>query len=403
MNARRIRHGLILLSILLWGVVGCTLGAPASTPTPAPRATLALAGGTLIDGTGADPVPDAVVLIADDKILAAGPRASIRVPENVRTIDLDGAAILPGFINAHVHFAFEKANLQAWAYGGVTTVRDEGASTDQIKQLKAFRAALAHDPQYARLVSAGTMLAVSGGYGNLFVSSPEDARRAVLQEADLGVDAVKVALEDGYAGTHGLPKLTPEELNAIVSAAHGRGLPVSGHITQGAYLQELLDAGADDIAHVPYDSIPSASLEQMIRQDVYLIPTFTVLRNYNAPMIACVANLEQFIRLDGKVALGNDYGGGPGEFELGIPMYEIEMMSGAGMTPMQIIVAATRNAAHVLHLDGEIGTLEPGKVADILIVNGNPLEELQSLNTVRMVMHYGIIIRDESAGLSNSL
>jgi len=402
MNARRIRHGLILLSILLWGVVGCTLGTPASTPTPAPRATLALAGGTLIDGTGADPISDAVVLIAGEKILAAGSRASIKIPGNVRTIDLEGAAILPGFINAHVHLAFEKANLQAWAYGGVTTVRDEGASTGQINQLKAFRAALGHDPQYARLVSAGTMLAVSGGYGNLFVSSPEEARRAVLQEADLGVDAVKVALEDGYAGTHGLPKLTPEELKAIVSAAHGRGLPVSGHITQGAYLQELLDAGADDIAHVPYDSIPSTSLEQMIRRDAYLIPTFTVLRNYGAPMITCVANLKQFIRLGGKAALGNDYGGGPGEFELGIPMYEIEMMSGAGMSPMQIIVAATRNAAHVLRLDDEIGTLEPGKVADILIVNGNPVDGLQSLKMIRMVIHYGTIIRDETVALPNS-
>jgi imidazolonepropionase-like amidohydrolase len=396
MNTQRVMLGLILGSMVLAGAAGCTSSAPSSAAESFPQATLALAGGNLIDGTGADPISDAVVLIADDKILAAGPRLSIKIPDNVRMIDLGGAAILPGFINAHVHFAFEKANLQAWAYGGVTTVRDEGASTGQINQLKTFRAALAHDPQYARPVSAGTMLAVPGGYGDLFVSSLEDARRAVLQEVDLGVDAVKVALEDGYAGTHGLPKLTTEELKAIVDAAHGRGLPVSGHITQGAYLQALLDAGVDDIAHVPYDSIPSASLEQMVRQDVYLIPTFTVLRNYGAPMITCVSNLEQFIRLSGKAALGNDYGGGPGEFELGVPMYEIEMMSGAGMSPMQIIVAATRNAAHVLRLDGEIGTLEPGKVADILIVSGNPLDDLQSLNKIRMVVHYGMIIRDET-------
>jgi len=245
------------------------------------------------------------------------------------------------------------------------------------------------------------MLAVPEGYGILFVSTPAEVRQAVSKEADDGVDAVKVALEDGYAGKSGLPKLTPEELKAIVDAAHERDLPVSAHITQGAYLQPMLDAGVDDIAHVPYNLIPAASLEQMVRQGVYLIPTFTVLRNYGAPIDVCVANLEWFTRLGGNVALGNDYAGGLGDFEMGIPMYEIQKMFDAGMPPMQIIVASTRNAAHVLRLDGEIGTLEPGKVADVLIVSGNPLDDLQSLNNIRMVIHYGTIIRDETAGVSN--
>jgi imidazolonepropionase-like amidohydrolase len=361
-----------------------------------------LVNGTLIDGTGAEPVPNAVVLIAGERILAVGPAEAVKVPAGVRKIDAGGAVILPGFINAHVHLAFDKTNLQAWALGGVTTVRDESVPADQIAQLKTLRVSFGRDPQYARLISAGTMLAVPGGYGNLFVTSPEEARQAVWKEADEGVDAVKVALEDGYAGASGLPKLAPDELRAIVDAAHERGLPVSGHITQGAYLQPMLDAGVDDIAHVPYDLIPAASLEQMVRQGVYLIPTFTVFRNYGAPIIGCVSNLEQFIRLGGNVALGNDYGGGPGDFEMGIPMYEIQMMFDAGMPPMQIIVASTRNAAHVLRLDGEIGTLEPGKVADVLIVSGNPMDDLQSLNNIRMVIHYGTIIRDETAGGLNT-
>jgi imidazolonepropionase-like amidohydrolase len=401
MNRGRIIYYVTLLSVLLLGEVGCSLDYPfeKATATVIPQATLALINGTLIDGTGADPVSDAVVLIAGDKILTAGLRATIMIPENVRKIDVGGAAILPGFINAHVHFGFNKDNLQAWAMGGVTTIRDEGASSDQIRQLKTFRDAIDLDPQYARLVSAGMMLAVPGGYGNLMVSSPKEARLAVLREADEGVDAVKVALEDGYAGKIGLPKLTPEDFRAIVKAAHERGLPVSGHITRGPYLQTLLDAGVNDIAHRPCDPIPSASLEQMVRQDVYLVPTFTVFRNYGAPISGCVSNLQLFTRLGGHVALGNDYGGGLGDFELGIPMYEIDEMSLAGMSPMEIIVAATRNAAHVLRLDEEIGTLEPGKVADVLIVRGNPLYDLNSLNNLRMVIHYGTIIRDETAGV----
>jgi imidazolonepropionase-like amidohydrolase len=371
-------------------------------PTPAPPLTsnglpitLALVNATLIDGTGADPLPNSVILIAGDKIAAIGSTGNLSVPAGVTSIDLGGAAVLPGFINAHVHHGFDKPNLQAWAQGGVTTVRDEGASSAQVANLRDFRAEVESDPAYARLVSAGVMLAVPGGYGNLFVNSAEEAREAVLGEVSLGVDAIKVAMEDGYSGTSGLPKLTPEELQAIVTTAHEKGLPVSGHITQGEYIQPLLEAGVDDIAHLAYDHISTDVLEQMVIQDIYFIPTFTVFRNYGAPVLTVKNNLRQFIELGGKVALGNDYGGGPGAFELGIPMYEIKMMSEAGMTPMQVIQACTLNAAHVLRLDAEIGTLEAGKRADILVVDGNPLDDLQTLANMRLVIHNGMVIRNE--------
>ena len=94
--------------------------------------------------------------------------------------------------------------------------------------------------------------------------------------------------------------------------------------------------------------------------------------------------------------LGNDYGGGPGEFELGIPMYEIEQMSRAGMTPIQIITASTKNAAIVSGIEDQVGTLDAGKFADVLVVSGNPLDDLQNLTSIRMVIHNGTIIRDES-------
>ncbi len=107
------------------------------------------------------------------------------------------------------------------------------------------------------------------------------------------------------------------------------------------------------------------------------------------PINICVQNLAQFVRLGGRVALGNDYNGGPGVFELGMPMYEIQMMAQAQMTPMQIIVAGTSNAAHVIGMENEIGTLEPGKMADVLVINGNPLENLEKLADLRMVIHNG--------------
>ncbi len=99
----------------------------------------------------------------------------------------------------------------------------------------------------------------------------------------------------------------------------------------------------------------------------------------------------------GVVALGNDYGGGPGSFELGIPMYEIEMMAQAGMTAEEIVRAGTRDAARVLGLGEMLGTLELGKLADVLVVDGDPLEDLQALGRIRLVIHSGAIIRSQGA------
>ncbi len=382
-------------------LTGCLPGAPPQ-PAPSPAtlavqaADLALVNATLIDGTGADPLAEAVVLIQGDRIVAVGPRGTINFAPETQTIDLQGATILPGFINAHVHFAYDERSLETWALAGVTTVRDEGIiSSRPLADLLAFRDKTRADPKYARLVSAGYMTTVPGGYGDLFVSSPEDARQKMTEELDAGVDLLKISLEDGYAGRSGLPKLTGEEIAAIVAVAHERGTRVSGHLTQGAYLEQMVNAGVDDVAHIPYDFIGPEVLKSMVARDIYFTPTFTVFRNYGAPVSQCVANLRKFLELGGHAALGNDYGGGPGDFEQGIPMYEIEQMTKAGMTPMEIIVASTLNAAHVSNLEKELGTLEPGKIADILVVSGNPLDNLQVLQKVRLVIHQGVVIRDE--------
>ncbi|HSA99018.1 MAG TPA: amidohydrolase family protein, partial [Anaerolineales bacterium] len=233
------------------------------------------------------------------------------------------------------------------------------------------------------------------GYGDFFVTSSDDARAKVFEELDAGVDLIKISLEDGYAGRSGLPKLSDEELTAIISAAHERGALVSGHITQTQYLKILVAADVDDIAHIPYDETPLEVWQEMVAKDIYLTPTFTVLRNYGAPIETCVLNLKNFVKAGGQVALGNDYSPGPGEFEMGIPMYEIEQMSRAGMTPMQIITASTKNGAIVSGIDDQVGTLEPGKIADVLVISGDPLDDLQNLLAIRLVIHNGTIIHNE--------
>ena len=382
-------------------VVACTGSQPSPTATSSAAGsaslpiTLALVHGNLIDGTGAAAVADATVLIASDKIAAAGPAAGTPVPVGVRTIDLKGATILPGFINAHVHEAFDKANLKAWAEGGVTTVRDESATPETVKGLRDLKAEIATDPHLARLVSMGSMLKSPGGYGQREVTSADNARQVVRDEIADGVDGIKVANEDGYAGATGLPKLTPEELKVIVDTAHEHGLPVSGHITSGAYVMTLLAAGVDDIAHGPLDYLPDEALHWMVAHGTYLTPTFTVYKNFGTSLYALEQTVGQLSTAGVHLALGNDYAGGPGDFELGIPMVEIEEMSASGMTAMQIIEASTRNGANELRLGSQVGTLEAGKSADILVVGGDPLADLQALRNVRLVVHAGTIIRDE--------
>jgi imidazolonepropionase-like amidohydrolase len=355
-----------------------------------------LVNGTLIDGTGSDPIANAVLVIQGERIVAVGSKEDVKIPRGTNVIDLGGATILPGFINAHVHFAFDEKNLEAWAYGGVTTVRDEAIITSgELDKLMAWRDESNQNPQRARLVSAGYMVTAPNGYGDLFVTSPDEARQKVFEELDAGVDLIKISMEDGYAGRSGLPKLTDEEIAAIISAAHERGALVSGHITQAEYLTILVKAGVDDIAHISYDLVPEEVWQEMVTKDIYMTPTFTVFRNYGAPVSTCVLNLRNFLKQGGQVALGNDYGGGPGEFELGIPIYEIEQMFKAGMTPLQIITASTKNAAIVSGIDDQVGTLETGKIADVLVISGNPLDDLQNLTNIRMVIHNGTVIRDE--------
>ena len=391
------KYFLAILLVFCLGSAAC--GHATSTPSSDySQASLVLTNATLIDGTGAAPIPDAVVVIGDERILAIGPASQVTIPAGVQVINLDGAYILPGFINAHVHDAYDESRLAAWAQAGVTTVRDEGiiSGPGQLTHLISLRDEWAQLPQYARLVSAGYMLSVPGGYGQLEVTSSDDARQQVKAELDAGADLIKLALESGYAGVTNLPNLSPEELAAIVATAHERGTLVTAHITDARYVPQLIKAGVDDLAHIPTGYISQEQLKELIEQDIYVVTTLTVFDAYGALKVAS-DNLSNLVNSGVQIAMGSDYTRIPQNnfqhFELGMPMHEITRMNEAGMTPMQIIIASTRNAAHVCGLDKDLGTLEEGKQADILILSANPLQDLSALTQVRMVIHAGEIIR----------
>jgi imidazolonepropionase-like amidohydrolase len=353
-----------------------------------------LVDGMLIDGTGTSPIRDAALMIQEETIVAVGPRADLTIPRDAQVIDVQGATILPGFINAHVHQAYDLSALKTWAQSGVTTVRDLGTSNPSF----SFRDEVLHDPQRARLVVAGSMITVPKGYGQLYVTSPEDARQKVNAHLDAGANLIKIGIEDDLQGRR-WPMLSPEEIRAIVETAHARNVPVSAHISRARHLKLALEVGVDDVAHMIIDRLPDRLIAQMVEADMYWVPTLelwqcvSTLHSLNWDTQA-MNNLRRFVDAGGKVALGTDYSGYRCEFDLGMPMTEIELMQEAGMTPRQVIIAATRHAAHVCNLAEEVGTLEAGRIADILVVDGNPLEDMNVLANVRMVFHNGVVIRE---------
>ena len=382
---------------------------PAATPRPpAPEpvseGSLVITNGTVIDGTGADPIVDGIVIIAGDRITAVGSASDFAIPPAVRVIDAQGGTILPGFINAHIHQGYDEGNLKAWAQGGVTTVRDL-LDDGPRQELFSFRDALRDQPQYARLVAAGPAVTVPNGYPmvpwgvpGLTVNSADDAREKVNQLLDDGADLIKIMMESGKTFGRVIPVLSPSEGSAIVQVAHGRGIPVTAHAMDASDLERALDAGVDDVAHMIWDPLPDELVARMVENDVFWVPTLELYRYItrdaqNGWDQKAIGNLRRFVAGGGKVALGTDFAGYGAEYELAMPMLDIHSMQEAGMTPMQIIVAATRNAAHVGNLGSETGTLEAGKKADILVVDGDPLTNIRALARTTLVLRDGIVIR----------
>lgn len=363
---------------------------------------LALVHGFLIDGTGAAPIEDAAVVIRDGRIVAAGPSSEVEIPEDAEAIDVEGAAILPGFINAHLHRGYDEPNLRAWAQGGVTTVRDLGTQfrwRSDSGSVFEDRDELNRDVLNARLVAAGPIVTTVGGYGGYPVTSPEDAREKVNGLIDAGADLIKIAIEDDLQGRQ-WPLLSPEEMAAIVETAHARGVRVAAHVSRSRHVQMAIDAGVDDLNHMAVDSVSTDRLNRIVELGMAWVPTLElwngVSRQYGLNWDRIAArNLLRFVEAGGIVALGTDFGGHTTRFDLGMPITEIRLMHDAGMTPMQIIEAATRNAAAVCGLGDELGTIEVGKIADVIVVGGNPLEDIDRFENILIVVHNGAVIRDE--------
>jgi imidazolonepropionase-like amidohydrolase len=377
----------LLLTVTLWGF------APAMAGSIPGNGNLALINATIFDGTG-NVIQNGILLVKGNLIEKVGTAKDLKVPEGYQQIDLHGLMVLPGFINAHVHRAYDEAALKNWLVSGVTTVRDLGVFG--IDNFTQRRDQLNKDPLNARLVSATPIITTKGGYGGAYVSSAEDAINKVNDFIKMKVDIIKIAIEDDLQGRV-WPMLSLTEIKSITGAAHLQGKKVAAHVSHVRNLRLAIDGGVDEISHMVVEELDQNLIEEIIKANIYWVPTLELwqgvskIHGLNWDKIA-FSNLGKFYKAGGKIALGTDFAGYICSFDKGLPITEIRLMQQAGMSNSDIIIAATRNAAYVSGLDKELGTLENGKIADIIAVEGNPLQNIESLQEIRFVIHNGRIV-----------
>lgn len=374
-----------------------------------------LKNGLLIDGIGKSEIKNVSISILDGKISSIF-ESDTDYPEDQysRIIELNGLTILPGFINTHVHSGFkylkgepyrdfQEEYLKACINEGVTTIRDEGMFTDDsIEDVIKKKRNLNKSIYYPRIITTGKFFSAPGGYGGMQpidITSEEEARKKVNEVLDKGIDMIKTVLEDGLdPSTIGLPKLDDNLLKVICDEAHKRGVKVSAHVTQAHNLKRLVDVGINDAAHVVYDDLSDKLIRQMIAKDIYVIPTLTVVKmfsdKYGAPILEkAKRNVYKFVQMGGKIGLGDDFMEVDMPwYRLGMPKLELQLLKEAGLSNMQIIIAATKHGAEICDIDKEVGTIEVGKKADLLIVKGNPLVKLSCISNVITVIKDGFVV-----------
>lgn len=387
--------------ILIFLFVLCTVSVcdrkETITPFTSSDEIKVLINGILIDETGNESVMNKVIVIQDGLIYEIENDFSYIIPPEARIIDLQQAYILPGFFNTHVHSGYNESNLKAWANDGVTTVRDLGYMGNlSFQELYKKRDEINSNNENARLVTAGPLITTTGGYGTYSVSSVSDAKYKVDKLIKDGTDLIKIAIEDNLQG-QSWPMLSAEEIEKITEIAHNYNIPVSAHISRSYQVEMAINGHVTDLAHMAVDVVSNDILREVVENNIYWIPTLELWNGVsnmysNTWDLTAIDNLKRFLSMGGKVALGTDFDGYITPFELGMPIKEMKLMQQAGMTNMQIITAATQNAAHVCGMGDRLGTIEKGKIADLLIVGRNPLIDIEALLNVKMVIKNGEFI-----------
>jgi len=389
--------------------------------------TLVLSGARIIDGTGTEPVRGRSVVVEKGVITAVVEDA--RAPRG-NGVDLAGHTLLPGLINSHVHLCLGaeadparpmreeplaltaiKALLRAreTARAGVTTVRDLGGREyAELAARRAIQEGLIDGP---RIVAAGRPVCMTGGHGHWLgreADGPDDARKAVREQLKAGADVIKIIATGGVLtpGVEpGSPQMTFEEMRAAIEEARKAGRRTAAHAMAATGISEAIDAGITSIEHGVY--LTEEIVAHMRRDGTFLVPTLNapaaiatgglaagipeyMVRKSEQVVPPHVASFQLAHRAGVRIAAGAD-SGTPLNFH-GSLLPELTLMVKYGMTPLEVIRAATVTAADCLGLGEVTGRVAPGYAADLIAVAGDPAERIETLADLKLVLVNGRII-----------
>jgi imidazolonepropionase-like amidohydrolase len=403
--------------------------------------------GTLIDGTGSEPLPNAGVLVADNLIREAGPISSFGQQDStVKEIDAGGGYILPGFVDSHVHLTMEGINIardmatpfslrfyrsvqymRRTLEAGITSVRDAGGADAGMK--RAVEEGVVSGP---RMQISITPLTITGGHGDFWMRSGDEfhvfpgypgvpdgrcdgldgVRSKVREVLRAGAEVIKIHATGGVMSPTDRPDFTqfsPEELDLIVrEAARRGGIKVMAHAQGNEGIKNAVRAGIWSIEHGIY--LDDEAIELMLKRGTFLVPTLiapvAVLETGSESGMPDFAmrkardvieihrqSVSRAHKAGVKISMGTD----AGAVKHGANLRELGLLVEIGMTSMEAIVAATRTAAECLGWHDRIGTLQAGKLADVIITKTDPLRNIRSLeetDNIVFVMKDGEVIKD---------
>ena len=413
------------------------------------QGTLAIKNVTLIDGSGGPPTLNATVVVAGDRIALIGEGGTLAVSDSAEIVDGRGKTLIPGIINLHGHVGLTKGlvqaqenytrenvidNLRTYASYGVTTTTSMGTDLDLVVGVRdaVERGSL---PGLARVVTALQGFTTPNGYPTqapgvkglaIEVSTPEEARRHVDRLADAGAEIVKMWVDSHHGN---FQKLGSRLYGAIIDQAHRRGMLAAAHLYELADAKGLADAGLDLIVHsVRDEDVDRGLVRRLLARGITYAPTLTreqstyvyadspawlgdafFSERVGAPVIEglrtsmreaqsqdpeqqinrenfrmAMRNLKRLADAGVRIGFGTDTGP-PARFPGYFEHWEAELMVEAGLTPMQVIVSFSKNASEGLGIDRDYGTLAEGKVADMILLNSNPLGNIRNLRDIHTV------------------
>ncbi|MFY9639094.1 MAG: amidohydrolase family protein [Methanobacterium sp.] len=405
-----------------------------------------ISNGTLINGNGGNPIENAAVLIKNHLIVSAGLEKSIEIPDaDVNIIDANGGYILPGFIDTHVHLMTEGFGREETLYtplslyfynavdrmqktlnAGVTSVRDAGLADVGLKI--AVEKDIIIGPRIQISVSP---LSITGGHFDFWLNSgfdvrprypgypegiadgPEEVRKTVRKIMRAGAEVVKVMVTGGVISANDrpeYPQFTPEELKVVVEEASYRNLQVVAHAHGKQGIINAITAGVNSIEHGT--CLDDECIGLMLLNGTFLVPTFLAMKVNKELALDETSNIPDWSRDDAiriekahgdniknaykagvKIVMGTDSGVVPH----GRNLEELGYMYDMGMKPMETIVASTKRASESLGWEDKVGTIEEGKLADMVISKENPLSNIKSLgnpDNIQIVIKDGKIVKN---------